>query len=63
MDGSLIYSNFTLVNDVEGTDATRDKDPMILAKSYIMYKIGKLLYELHIKLKSIKLKITYLVDK
>ena len=36
MDGSLVNYN-------EGTPSTKDKDPMILAQSYMMYKIGKLL--------------------
>ena len=36
MDGSLVNYN-------EGTPSTKDKDPMILAQSYMMYKIGELL--------------------
>ena len=43
MDGSLVYSNFSLVYYNEGTPSTKDKDPMILAQSYMMYKIGELL--------------------
>ena len=54
MDGSLISSNFSLLNYNEGTPSTKDRDPMILSQSYMMYKIGKLLYQLTIKLNKIK---------
>ena len=54
MDGSLVSSNFSLVYYYEGTPSTKDKDPMVLSQSYMMYKIGKFLYQLSIKSNSIK---------
>ena len=44
MDGFIISTNFSLIPYHEGTASDRSKeDPMVLAQSYTMYKIGKLI--------------------